>query len=91
MAYIGMHAALYRGVCIPGMEWVRRDIHDPAQRSTVRFQGRDLPILEVGYWPGGRIPVFAVTAGDWSDDKERPGLIYKLSLVVQFPPAVKIE
>ena len=90
MPYVGQHAAVFRGVCTPGMEWVRRDIHDPAQRRTIRYLGHQLPVLDFGYTPGGSTLTYVVTPGDWSDDEERPVLIFKLSLVVRLP-SMKVE
>ena len=82
MNNVGIHAALFRGTSRPGLEWVRRDIHNPAKRCTITFNGHELPVLELGYAPGASVPIFAETPGEWSEDEERPGRVFKLSLVV---------
>ena len=83
MSTVNLLAAPFRGTSRPGLEWVRRDIYNPAQRWTITFDGHELPVLELGYSPGESVSILAVTPGEWSEDEERPGRVFKLSLVVR--------
>ena len=83
MNKVGLHAAPFCGISRPRLEWVRQDIYNPAQRCTVTFDRHELPVLEHGYAPGASVPIYAVTPGEWSANEERPGRVFKLSLVVR--------
>ena len=69
MNKVGIHAAPFRGTSGPGLEWVRRNSHNPAQRCTITFDGHELPVLKLGYALKASVPIFAVTPGEWSEDE----------------------
>ena len=83
MSTVNLHAAPFRGTSRPGLEWVRRDIYNPSQRCTITFDRHELPVLGLGYAPGASVPIYTVTPGEWSEDEERPGRVFKLSFVVR--------
>ena len=82
MSTVNLHAAPYRETSRPWLERVHRDIYNPAQRCIITCDGHELPVLELGYASGASVPIYAVTPGELSEDEERPGRVFKLSLVV---------